>query len=69
VECGLSIRQQDFPNNGTVTFHYCGKPLQNLRYTVAQVREWAESIGIDRAELYPRVSKAASAAYRQAHDL
>lgn len=62
VGAGLSVKEE-----GDVVI-FRAKPTRKARkYTVTEVRAWAEGEGYERDELFPRVAPHVSAAYRDAH--
>lgn len=67
LACGIEIRPAD-NGDGTMNLHFRAKHEKRSRsYTVADVRAWAEEMGYGESDLYPRVSREVSDAYRVAH--
>lgn len=72
LNCGVQIRREVGGNvpDGLVVVHFVAKHEKRERtYTVADVRAWAQEIGYDAADLYPKVHRDISNAYREAHGM
>lgn len=67
--CGISIRSVD-NEDGTVTVHFhATHEKRNRTYTVADVRAWALAQGWREEDLYPKVPREISNAYREEHGM
>lgn len=67
LDCGIEIRTER-NGDGTTAVHFQAKAeKRNRNYTVEDVRAWADEQGYTDAELWPRVQKHVSNAYREAH--
>lgn len=69
LACGVQIRREDAPD-GRVVVHFLAKVEKRARtYTVAEVRAWAAEQGYNEGDLYPKVHRDISNAYREAHGM